>query len=174
MRKIDNLKKDMDSKTSEIDELQTKVDNNEKTIAELSGHVAGEYAGIGGKLGEAEYTRKYKDALQVFYNRQYKESIRQFKELLASNPENGLASNCQYWIGESYNGLGEYGNAIDAFNQVMRYRSSYKLDDALLMSGLCYMKMGDRNTARDNFQELISRYPDSEYAPKAMRYLGSL
>ena len=42
------------------------------------------------------------------------------------------------------------------------------------MSGLCYMKLGETNNARTQFQELVSRYPQSEYAPKAMRYLGSL
>ncbi|MCJ7813222.1 tetratricopeptide repeat protein, partial [bacterium] len=72
------------------------------------------------------------------------------------------------------NALQEYADAINAFRSVMQYQSSYKFDDALLMSGICYMKLGDNLTARDNFQQLVSRFPDSEYAPKAMRYLGRL
>ena len=63
---------------------------------------------------------------------------------------------------------------MNAFQAVMNYRRSYKFDDALLMSGLCYMRLGDPIMARENFQQLVSRYPESEYAPKAMRYLGQL
>jgi TolA-binding protein len=85
-----------------------------------------------------------------------------------------LVSNCHYWIGESYNGMGNYQQAIQEFSTVLRYSSSYKLDDALIMSGVCYLKLGDSATARQQFQELVSRYPESEYAPTAMRYLGKL
>ena len=80
----------------------------------------------------------------------------------------------QYWIGECYNALGDYAKAIVAFNRVMEYRSSYKFDDALIMTGVVSMKMGDNENAKQKFQELVNRYPDSEYAPKAMRYLGRL
>ena len=93
---------------------------------------------------------------------------------MTSNPDHRLASNCQYWIGESYNAMKQYQEALNAFNSVMSYRTSYKFDDALIMSGICHLRLGDRTTARENFQQLVSRFPDSEYAPKAMRYLGRL
>ena len=126
-------------------------------------------------MGDTEgFKEAYEQGLQNFYDKQYRDAVRVFSGLLANNPDHRLASNCQYWIGECHNALGEYKEAINAFAAVMQFRSSYKFDDALLMTGLCHLKLGDRYTARENFQELISRYPESEYAPAAMRYLGSL
>ncbi len=178
MQKIDNVKSNMNSKLNDLESLQERVAANEKAIADLSSSVAGEYSGYKkgsfGVQNEEIFKQNYEAALQKFYAHKYKDAIQSFEELLSTNPDHRLASNCQYWIGESYNAMGDYRQAIDYFNAVMRYKSSYKFDDALIMNGLCQMKLGNTDRAREQFQELMSRYPDSEYAPKAMRYLGRL
>ncbi|MBN2029760.1 tetratricopeptide repeat protein [bacterium] len=175
MKKIDDLKNEMDRRQNQIDDLENIVRAHEQALAEVTGRMAGEVAtGSFGVLSAESFTANYEQGLQKFYDRQYNDAILIFKSLLTSNPDHRLASNCQYWIGESYNQLQQYTEAISAFRTVLQYQSSYKFDDALLMSGICYMKIGDRITARDNFQQLVSRFPDSEYAPMAMRYLGRL
>jgi tol-pal system protein YbgF len=171
MARVDELKSEMDLKSQQVEKLQTKVEANEKTLAELSG----EEPGISREpLPDSEFKVKYASALDKFHMRQYRAAISDFQSLAASNPKNMLASNCHYWMGECYNAMGDYRKAIAQFQNVLNYRNSYKLAPALIMSGLCYLKMGDNNTARVQFQELVDRYPESEYAPKAMRYLGSL
>ncbi len=178
MQKIDNVKSNMNSKLNEMESLEERVAATEKAIADLSSTVAGEYTGYKkGSFGvenEEVFKQNYEVALQTFYAHKYKDAVQLFEQLLSTNPDNRLASNCQYWIGESYNAMGNYRQAIEYFNAVMRYKSSYKFDDALIMNGLCQMKLGNTDRAREQFQELMSRYPDSEYAPKAMRYLGRL
>lgn len=179
MAYVENLKSQIQKRNNQIEELQNVVRANERAIAELTSRVAGDYANVSetpnfSGMNANGFKAKYEQALQAFYNKDYSTAIQTFNQLLASNPDHRLASNCRYWIGESYNAKGNYREAIDAFSAVMRYRSSYKFDDALLMNGICYLKIGDKNTAREHFQELVSRYPDSEYAPKAMRYLGML
>jgi tol-pal system protein YbgF len=173
MNRIQNLKSDMEERTRRIENLEDKVQANERALAQVTGR--GEYAG--GSFGidnTKSFKANYEAALQRFYNKQYGDAIRMFRSLMTSNPDHRLASNCQYWIGESYNALKQYRDAVNAFHAVLNYKTSYKFDDALLMSGIVHLKLGDRTTARDNFQQLVSRYPDSEYAPKAMRYLGRL
>lgn len=176
--RIQTLQMSMEDRLQQIESLQSQVRANERAIAAITGRVAGDYASIpGGSFGVMDasaFKENYEAGLQQFYDKQYREAIRIFSGLMTSNPDHRLASNCDYWIGECFNAMGEYRNALDSFGKVMNYRTSYKFDDALLMSGLCYLKMGDRITARENFQELVSRFPDSEYAPKAMRYLGRL
>jgi tol-pal system protein YbgF len=164
MAKVDRLKTEMDQRSRQIDDLQAKV--------ETGGSSAGGAAGP--SLGESEFKSRYQAALDQFQRRNYRDAISGFQSLASSNPRNALASNCHYWIGESYNAMGDYRAALNAFKTVLGYSSSYKLDDALIMSGLCYLKLGDSSTARTQFQELVSQYPQSEYAPKAMRYLGTL
>ena len=163
MAKVDRLKTEMDQRSRQIDELQAKVG---------AGIPAGGAAGPA--LGEGEFKSRYEAALNQFHMRNYRDAISRFQALAASNPRHMLASNCHYWIGESYNAMGDYRSALSAFKTVLSFSSSFKLDDALIMSGLCYLKLGDSSTARTQFQELVSQYPQSEYAPKAMRYLGTL
>jgi tol-pal system protein YbgF len=167
MAQVDRLKSEVDQKSQVVDQLQNKVQALEE---ERSGGLT---AG-GPPLSEGEFKSKYASALDKFHMRQYREAIADFQALAASNPKHMLASNCHYWTGECYNALGNYQKAVQEFQTVLNYSRSYKLAPALIMSGLCYIKMGDSNMARTRFQELIDRYPDSEYAPKAMRYLGSL
>jgi len=164
MAKVDQLKKTVDQKSKEISELKNKVEAHERALG----------TGVGAPLSDAEFKQRYESALNKFHMRLYREAISEFQALAASNPRHILASNCHYWTGECYNAMGQYRNALEAFQKVLTYRNSYKLDDALLMSGLCHLKLGNTQSARDQFQELLDRYPESEYAPKAMRYLGRL
>lgn len=164
MAKVDQLKKTVDQKSKEISDLKAKVEAHERALG----------TGVGVPLSDQEFKQRYESALNKFHMRLYREAISEFQALAASNPRHILASNCHYWTGECYNAMGQYQNALEAFRKVLTYRNSYKLDDALLMSGLCYLKLGNTLAARDQFQELLDRYPESEYAPKAMRYLGRL
>jgi TolA-binding protein len=175
MAKINDLKNEMDQKTYQIEVLQAQVNDYEKTIAGYTGKAAGEYMGFGSEsVSNDKFKNVYKTGLEKFYDKKYNEAIDIFNKLLETNSDHRLASNCQYWIGESYNGLGNYRGAIEAFNQVLGFRRSYKFDDALIMSGLLNLKLGNKQTAKENFQKLVSNYPESEYAPKAMSYLGRL
>jgi len=169
---VNNLRSTMDAKSDRISDLEARVQANEKALAQMAGRMAGSYTGE--SLNDDAFKREYQAALDLFYHKQYTQAIESFQALRASNPNHWLASNCQYWIGESYNALKNYTAALEAFDAVLAYNKSYKLDDALIMGGLVNLKLGDVDAARDSFQELVSRYPNSEYASKAMRYLGRL
>jgi tol-pal system protein YbgF len=164
MARVDRLNTELDQKSKQVDQLQSKVDA-----------MGPGGAGPGGNpLADGEFKSRYEAARNKFQMKSYGEAIGALQALADSNPTHTLASNCHYWMGECYNAMGNYRKAIEEFQTVLQFRQSYKFADALIMSGLCYLKMGDNATARNKFQELINRYPESEYAPKAMRYLGSL
>ncbi|HWO02111.1 MAG TPA: tetratricopeptide repeat protein [Blastocatellia bacterium] len=75
----------------------------------------------------------YRDALGRYNGRRYKEAIDIFQWLLLQYPNEALASNCEYWVGESYFGLGQYKDAYAAFKRVTLYSGSAKRNEALLM-----------------------------------------
>ena len=85
-----------------------------------------------------------------------------------------LSDNCQYWIGESYYGLRNYNQAIAEFEKVFSFANSNKIDDAQLKLGVCYLRLGDKAQARNEFDRLLSAYPSSEYKPVAQRYIARL
>jgi TolA-binding protein len=75
----------------------------------------------------------YKDALDRFRGRRYNEAIDILQWLLQQYPDDTLASNCEYWIGESYFGLTDYKKAYAAFKRVTLYNGSAKRNDAVTM-----------------------------------------
>lgn len=174
MRKVDEMKDMIRERNETVQDLKDQVRANEKAIAEMSRGAVNIPSGSFGITDPQGFKQHYESALQLFFGKNYQEAISRFENLMRSNPDHRLASNCQYWIGESYYAMRDYRRAINAFQEVMNYRRSYKFDDALIMSGLSYMRLGDSIMAREHFQQLISRFPESEYTPKAMRYLGQL
>lgn len=182
MQDTEDLRDQVEVKQDALRQLENRVTATEQALASLNSKIAtkqitsssSSYSGSATPVSSGKFQQDYKTALNAFYAKKYTEAIGQFENLLRSNPDHRLASNCQYWIGEAYNQMKKYPDALNSFNQVLQYSSSYKLDDALIMSGIVYMRMGDKQTAKQQFQQLVSRFPKSEYAPKAMRYLGSL
>ena len=75
----------------------------------------------------------YSDALVRFRARRYNEAIDILQWLLRQYPDDILASNCEYWMGESYFGLANYKEAYAAFKRVTFYSSSTKKNDAVTM-----------------------------------------
>jgi tol-pal system protein YbgF len=119
------------------------------------------------------FAGQYQAALQLYKNRNYREAIQHFEALLSTDSRNSLSDNCQYWIGESYYGMGNYQQAVIAFEKVFTFSNSNKDDDAQLKVGMCYIKMNDKPKAKAELQKLIDVYPSSEYVSVARRLLAN-
>ncbi len=175
--KVDELNRIIAEKEREIESLRTELDFRVDRIAELEDELRKKRVAAPvavATTGGIDFSASYEDALRSYYAREYDEAIEKFTVLLQENPTHRLASNCQYWIGEAYFGLGDYVAAREAFDKVLAFDFSYKKDDATLMIGRCYMKLGDNERARSSMEALLRDYPDSEYAPKAQSYLRRL
>lgn len=114
-------------------------------------------------------------ALARFRDGQYPEAIAGFQHFLKAYPDNGLAGDAQYWLGESWYVSRNEEAARDAFiNLGLRYPQSTRLPDALLKLGYLYAQSGDTGRAREVLQKLVQVYPDSEAARLAQQRLSSL
>ncbi|MBN1155435.1 tetratricopeptide repeat protein [candidate division KSB1 bacterium] len=171
--KSTELERQISEKEMEIDRLQTELAEKDKKL-EQQPSVSTSSAKATQYTPSGDFTQDYQVALSEYNNRNYKGAIDIFESLLMRDSNNSLADNCRYWIGESYYGLGNYKQAIVEFEKVLSYEDSNKKDDAQLKLGISYMKEGDRVKAREEFQRLISNFPDSEYVSKAQNYLSNL
>ncbi len=170
---ISDLESKLSEKELEIERLKSSLTAKDNKISEL------ESGAFGGKSTlsyspRGNFAEDYQYALSEYNSRNYKNAISIFEKLLASDQNNSLSDNCQYWIGEAYYGLGNYNQAVIEFTKVFSFNKSNKFDDAQLKLGLCYMKSGDKQKAREELERLISAYPDSEYIPTAESYLSRL
>ena len=193
--KVEQLENELAKKDAQLQELETLVKIKDNKISLLETQIA-EYKMMSPgqpaeskmavnrttsraqrkirKAASSEVRKRYKMALQNFQSRHYHAAIQELQDLYNNYPQHRLASNFIYWIGESYYALGKYDEAIQAFNKVLNFKRSPKLDDALLMAGLSYLRKGQPEMASKKFQELLKRFPNSEYAGKARRYLQSI
>lgn len=162
-RTISELQTDLAQKENRLQELQT-VSNPMSTSSTTLSSGTSTYGN--------SYRARYKAALQTYEERRYRDAIDQFGALLAENSNHSLSDNCQYWIGESYYGLGNYTQAIAEFEKVYSYPKSNKIDAAILKLGLSYLKIGNSELARSQFEQLIANYPKSDYVDRARAYLN--
>ncbi|MBN1352406.1 tol-pal system protein YbgF [candidate division KSB1 bacterium] len=175
---VETLEKEIDAKELEIQKLASELDEERKRSNELAVELENERSrsklSTSASLPSGGYQARYTNAREEYEARRYKAAIPLFEELLASNPDNSYADNCQYWIGECYYGLGMYTKAIAAFEKVFSFPNSNKNDDAQLKLGMCYLRLNERERAREEFERLVTHYPKSEYITKARRFLSAL
>ena len=115
----------------------------------------------GNKSEDVDIESIYKKALALYFESNYEESIKTFEYLINIDDSHELSDNAQYWIGESYFGIGNYARALSAFEIVLTYPQSNKNDYAQFKIGLCLLKMKRELQAYSAFQSFLDSYPDS-------------
>lgn len=91
-----------------------------------------------------------------------------FQEFLKRYPQNSLAINAAYWIGETYYGEKQYKNAILQFQELIdKYPQHIKVPSALLKQALAFQGLGDQENARLLLEKVVTSYPKSPEAGKA-------
>ncbi len=129
---------------------------------------------VSGHLSVDEYRQHYIDALSLYQARNFREAIKRFENLLAVDRNNELADNAQYWIGECYYGLEEYEQALNAFRKVFNFPGSNKLEAAQFKIAYCYLQLGQRSKARQELEDFLRKYPNSEYVSRVRQMLQQL
>lgn len=104
----------------------------------------------------AAYEAAYSQMLQ----RDFASAESGFSAFLASYPQDPLAGNAQYWLGETYYVRGKYRQAADSFLKGYRkYRGSDKAPANLLKLGMSLHQLGQKDAACATFAELTEKFP---------------
>jgi TolA-binding protein len=171
---VDSLKRIVETRNSRIKALEEKLQGYRS--ARVSGQVSStrEVGRSETVMPVDEFTTRYNQARNLFERYEYTKSIEAMQKLLAEQPNHVLADNCQYWIGECYYGLKQYQKAIIEFQKVFAYSQTDKHDDAQLMIGLSYIRLGQKEKAQTEFQTFLNTYIGSEYTSIARRYMRNI
>ena len=122
-------------------------------------------------ITDAEYQAKYIESLSNYQNGEWNLSLDGFKFLIQADSNHELADNCQYWIGEIYYSQKDFRRSINEFEKVFTFPGTNKSDDAQFKLGLCYVNIGQIDKAKQEFENLLEFYPNSEYYKKGQEYL---
>lgn len=114
-------------------------------------------------------TEIYLQAFADYASGRFEQSIAGFEAFLRHYPNNDYAGNAQYWLGECYYSLQEYGLAVAAFRKTVEsYPQGGKAPDALLKMASALRQMNNADQAQEALRLLRKLYPDSPAARKSL------
>ncbi|HYN37617.1 MAG TPA: tol-pal system protein YbgF [Rhodospirillales bacterium] len=110
---------------------------------------------------------QYARAFAQLERRQYEESAAGFSEFLKANPDDPLADNARYWLGETYYARGQYGRSAELFlDAYEKSKTGPKAPDTLLKLGLSLAGLDKPKEACASFRELNRAFPNAPDAVK--------
>ena len=120
--------------------------------------------------------RLYEQAYSDYSMGQYALAISGFQALLNYFPKSDVADNAQYQIGESYLQGGKYAEAVAAYSRVISdYPTGDQVPNAYWKRGFALENIpGQIETAKQSYQTVVDKYPDSQAATLAKQRLEGL
>ncbi len=182
-----------DSMTSQIQALSESLDEAKARLAKLSDQVAqtqniiqtlntspaGDTTAPGTTPGSPasvpDPDTLYKSGLSYLSGGQYDLANQAFQDFLKNYGDSELASNAQFYIGESYYVQKNYSRAIEEYNKCLeRYPSGNKLAAAQLKKGYALQELGQTTAAERELRSLMQRFPNSHESDLAQQRLKKL
>jgi len=117
---------------------------------------------------------EYEQAQYLFSQKNYEAAAKAFESVTVLYPRSKWASDAWYWIGEARMALGNYSQAISAFEKVFFYTDSIKHADAQFQIGVCLQRVGNAEAAKVVFRKVQEFYPKSPRALQAQSELKKM
>jgi tol-pal system protein YbgF len=117
-----------------------------------------------GAPAEADASPKqlYETAYGYLLQRDYGAAESAFDEFLRRHPNDPLAGNAQYWLGESLYVRGQYRAAAGAFLKgYQTYSKSAKAPENLLKLAMSLQRLGQKDAACSSYSELATKFPSA-------------
>jgi len=117
----------------------------------------------------------YKSGLNDYSTGRYDLAIQEFQQYLQSYGDTDLASNAQFYVGDSYYSQKKYDQAIVEYNKCLeRYPNGNKLPAAQLKKAYALIALGQTQAGARELRSLIKRFPNSHEADLARQRLKRL
>ena len=119
-------------------------------------------AAAGYKLVGETPREQYNYAFGLLSQANYGEAELALRGFVDQNPQDPLAGNAKYWLGETFYVRQDYQQAAVTFAEAYQeYPDSGKAPDNLLKLGMSLSALGSQKDACGTFAELLKRYPEA-------------
>ena len=180
--KINMINKDIDVRLNMIEgkPIESGGMSNQQVIKKFDAPVAegAPTSVVGGAISKGEKlpdvkTKSaeeiYQEGLDAINAGKNEDATDKFTSFLTKFPEHKLASNAQYWLGESYYGRKDYAKAAVAFAKgYEKYKDGNKGADNILKLGLAMQMLGKKEEACTAFVNLEKEFPKASQNLKDM------
>lgn len=117
----------------------------------------------------------YQSGLRDYNAARYDVAAGEFGDIVHYYPNDPLAGNAQFYLGEISYRQQKYRDAIKAYNQVLEnFAGNPKAPAAQLRKGESLLQMGQREQGIHELRSLIQRYPQTPEASQARTKLNAM
>ena len=187
---IDELKTRVANLTTQVQSLQGQMQNVNGMPAQTGGAPpAGanmaplQGSGAGGQAGAPAMATSqappvdqlYQSALRDYNSAKYNVAISEFGDVIHYYPQDALAGNSQFYIGEINYRQGKYAAAVKAYDAVLeQYSGNNKAPAAELRKGQSLIQMGQKDAGVRELRTLVQRYPQTPEAQEGRSMLNGM
>jgi tol-pal system protein YbgF len=117
----------------------------------------------------------YQAGLRDYNAARYSVAAGEFQDVVSYYPQDDMAGNSQFYLGEIAYRQQDYSGAIKAYNAVLEgFSGSPKASAAQLRKGLALIQMNKRDAGIHELRALIQRHPQTPEAAQARSKLNSM
>ncbi len=117
----------------------------------------------------------YQGALRDYTAGRYDLAAGEFGDVLKNYPQDDLAGNAQFYLGEIAYRQGKYADAIKAYAQVLaQFPGNVKAPASQLRKGEAELAIDQRDNGIRDLRALIGRYPQTPEAAQARSRLNGM
>ncbi len=182
--RIAELGQKLDDRGAKVAELSGRLEELEAKIKLLSGGTGtaatGQTATTGDKDKQSkpktiEPSEAYRQAKSDYDKGNIELALAGFQYYITQYPGASQADKAEYWIGECYYSLKNFGKAIEAFSKVLKdHPKSDKVAGAKLKIGLSYLSEKNPAKAKEYFHRVVKEHPGTDEAHIAKDRLAKM
>lgn len=121
-------------------------------------------------MDTSDYVMKKFAAIELMlFQNKYEESIAAFKKMLKDYPKHSLTDEIWWNLANIHLKLGQFEESVSYLEKITtEYKYDILSDDAhFLMANIYEVQLGDKEKAKDLYQEFLKAYPGSKFVAEA-------
>jgi len=116
----------------------------------------------------ANASRVLSQALSKVREGNFQESLSFLQQLIQQGEKTEWSPNVLFWLGVTYDGLGEDKNALRAYNDlIVQFPRHKRIPLALYRQSQNLQRLGDKKSANLLLRKIVSEYPDTSEGTRA-------
>jgi tol-pal system protein YbgF len=187
--KMDQMTTDIQALRESVNDIASRVGNLQQQMTDINNAVrtmgtpaappppTGSTLTPGASVSEPPIPAEtlYQNAMRDRSGGKYDLALQEFADYLKYYGNTDLAPNAQFYIGEIHFRQNHLDNALREFDMVLeKYPDNNKTADALYMKGRTLLQLGRRTQAKEEFCDLVKRFPASDLASRSRAQVKNL
>lgn len=175
-----NITKLSDENAKTFDQLTSKINMLEATVAELQIALASKEEIDIEIVNQNKATNQlgredFQAAFELLKEGDYEAARNSFVMFTELYQESEFIDDAKYWLAETYYAQRLYAKALEEFENIqIQFPDSGKIPETILKSGFCHFELGNAEQAKRILNLVMNQYPNTSVARLAVQKLKTI